>query len=535
MLPQFCLIALGTLASEDLTCIATGVLIAQGRLSFAEGALACLFGIFLGDVLLFLTGRLAGKSALQWKPLGRFLQAEQVERGAEWLSEKGLIVVFLSRFTPGLRLPTYFAAGLVGTRLAAFSAYFLLAAAVWTPLLVGATVFFGDGLLRAFFNSDGAKSIAAFAGVFGALAIVTWQLRPLLHFTGRRRLVGFVKRKLRWEFWPAWAAYLPLIPYFLYLAFRNRSLTLFTLANPGIPTGGLAGESKSQILCHLSRTEGAVAEFHLLPPGRAPADHPFGYPVVLKPDVGERGSGVAIVHSHAEMARYLAEAAGETILQRYVPGVEFGVFYYRYPEESRGRIFSITEKRFPVVTGDGRSTLRELILRDPRAVCIAATYERLSKHPMSWKPARGEQVRLIEIGSHCRGAVFLDGTHLKTPALEETIDIISQAHPGFYFGRLDVRAPSVTEFQQGRFCVIELNGVSSEATHIYDPAVSLAEAYRVMFWVWRTAFEIGAQNRARGLEPMGLLELARWVVRWPWRGPTAGAARQRCQAGTSAG
>jgi hypothetical protein len=91
------------------------------------------------------------------------------------------------------------------------------------------------------------------------------------------------------------------------------------------------------------------------------------------------------------------------------------------------------------------------------------------------------------------------------------LDRVSHAHAGFYFGRFDVRTPSIEALQQGVFSVIELNGVSSEATHTYDPAVSLAEAYRVMFRQWRIAFEIGAANRARGARPMPLTGLLRLV------------------------
>jgi hypothetical protein len=58
-------------------------------------------------------------------------------------------------------------------------------------------------------------------------------------------------------------------------------------------------------------------------------------------------------------------------------------------------------------------------------------------------PAPGEAVQLVEVGSHCRGSVFLDGSRLKTEALEDAIDRITQRHPGFFFGRYDIRAVSM--------------------------------------------------------------------------------------------
>lgn len=522
MIPQLLWIAAATFVSEDLTCIAAGVLVAQGKLSFPAGTAACLLGIVAGDMLLFLAGRLFGARALRWSPLARLVPTAMVDQGARWLQQRGMMVVLLSRFTPGLRLPTYFAAGVLPTKWLLFLTWFVIAAAIWTPLLVGAAAVFGDGLLSRIF-SQGGHTLTAFAIVVAMLAITLRAVSVLRTFPGRRRVIGFFKRKVRWEFWPAWAAYLPLLPYLLYLAARHRSLTLFTAANPGIPSGGFVGESKSEILSHLSRIK-VVPAYTLIRATLEPvrrvqaaqgflAAHGLGYPVVLKPDVGERGTGVAVVRSFDELEAHLHRTTRDTILQRHIAGVEFGIFYVRYPHASRGRISSITEKRFPAVTGDGKSTLRRLILSDPRAVCLAAAYQQASRRPLDDVPAPGEIVPLVELGSHCRGAVFLDGSHLRTQALEDAMDRISRAHPGFYFGRFDIRAPSAAALRQGQSLnVIELNGVSAEPAHIYDPSVNLYEAYRVMCRHWRMAFELGAANRDRGARPMPIAAFVRLLA-----------------------
>ncbi|MEO8372460.1 MAG: VTT domain-containing protein, partial [Candidatus Solibacter sp.] len=369
---QLIAIALATFASEDLTCIATGTLIASGRLGLLPGILACAAGIYLGDLLLYFAGRLAGRTFVR-----RLVSADRLVRASEWMERRGASVVLLSRFTPGLRLPTYVAAGLLKTRFWTFNSYFLVAALLWTPLLVGSSALLGRSLPGAPF------ALAA--------ALVIWQFRS--------RLARYL-RSWRWEFWPAWLAYLPVIPYLLYLGFKHRSLTLFTAANPGIPSGGFVGESKSAILARLQR----VPAFQVVKPGSLTTVAEF--PVVLKPDVGERGTGVAIARSDDDVRRYLSTAAADTIVQQYVGGLEFGVFYYRRPHELSGHIFSITEKRFPEVTGDGASTLRELILRDRRAASIAHVYLTGQAKRV---PAAGERVRLVELGSHCRGAIFLNG------------------------------------------------------------------------------------------------------------------------------
>jgi hypothetical protein len=306
-------------------------------------------------------------------------------------------------------------------------------------------------------------------------------------------------------------AYIPLIPYLLYLGLKHRSVTLFTAANPGIPSGGFVGECKSRILTNLT----GVPPFALVSSSFPAAAcfqtakafmtlHALDFPVVLKPNIGERGSGVAIAFNDRELSSYLGTARGDTIIQKYVGGLEFGIFYYRHPDEASGHILSITEKRFPSVCGDGKNTVRDLILRDERAVCLSGVYLARLKRSRDEVPAAGETVLLTEVGSHCRGAIFLNAAHLESDALRSAVDSAAKSHPGFFFGRFDVRAQSISDLQAGRIEILELNGVSAEATHVYDPSVSLMEAYRVMFRQWKIAFEIGAANRRTGTKPMQL-------------------------------
>src|SRR5258707_577043 len=242
-----------------------------------------------------------------------------------------------------------------------------------------------------------------------------------------RKLAGWWGRWSRWEFWPPYLFYPPVVAYIAYLGIRFRSWTLFTAANPAIPAGGFVGESKHQILEHLKDAAQWLPYSTLLACGRPThrifeaeefmRQHGLHFPVVLKPDAGQRGSGVSIVRSSEQLCEYLTHAAFPVILQEYVPGEEYGVFYYRYPGSERGRVFSVTEKRMPVLLGDGTCTLEELILADDRAVCMSDFYLRRNSERIQEVPATGEKVQLVEIGTHCRGAIFLDGSDAITPEL----------------------------------------------------------------------------------------------------------------------
>ena len=317
--------------------------------------------------------------------------------------------------------------------------------------------------------------------------------------------------------------YPPVVSYIAWLAVRHRGLTVFTAANPAIPDGGFVGESKFGILSNLTAAPDRVAETALvrgslgvedrvLAARSFMASRGLAFPVVVKPDVGQRGEGVEVVHTDGQLVASLAGRKGDTVVQAYAPGHEFGVFWVCRPGEARGWIASITEKRFPTVTGDGHTTLAELIDADDRAVLMRSAYRASLGDRVASVPADGETVKLVEIGSHCRGAVFLDGSWAWTEALERAFGRVAEGFDGFCFGRYDVRVESIEAFQRGEgFTIVELNGVTAEATHIYDPRTSLVDAYRTVFGQWRTAFEIGAANRARGVRPTPAIELA-WTA-----------------------
>ena len=340
----------------------------------------------------------------------------------------------------------------------------------------------------------------------------------------RRHVLGRLRRLTRWEFWPAWAFYPPVVMYLLYLGRKHKNLTLFTAANPAIPDGGFIGESKYEILRALESSSSVPKTMLRKASGlddQVRAVEWFmdreglTFPIVLKPDVGQRGSGVSVIRSICQVREYLAAAHGPVIAQEYVGGLEFGVFYYRLPGSDKGQILSVTKKVMPVVTGDGERTLEELILADDRAACMADLYLRQNSARTKTVLDNGERIQLVELGTHCRGAVFLDWSCAITPALENAIENIARTFQGFYFGRFDIRVPSIEDFKAGcNLKVLELNGVTSEATNIYDPKNSLLDAYRVLFRQWRIAFEIGERNRARGAQITSLRQLLRAVLKY---------------------
>ncbi len=508
----FFIILCASFVTEDGACLAAGALAGQGRISFALALSACFAGIFIGDIGLYWIGRLFGNSLSKTRLFNRLVSKRRLNKAADWLNERGPQAIVISRFVSGLRLPTYLAAGFLKTNFATFALWFFLATAIWTPILVGsATV---------------SQQLISPKYLLLSILILFVLYKIIFTFSSwrkRRLFIGRLKRIANWEFWPLKIFYFPVVLYAIWLALKHRSLTVFTCANPAILAGGFIGESKHEIYTGLR--DSAAAKDYMLEHTLVPEDASTGvkqslisefigenvrFPFVVKPDVGERGSDVTIAKSLSEAESAIDEIEGAAILQEFAAGEEVSIFYYRYPSSAHGTIFSITEKEFPRVTGDGESTLEELILSDERAVCLAKKYFERNRERLEMIPEAGEKISIVDIGTHSQGAIFKDGERFFTDPLERKIDEICRGYEGFYFGRFDIRTKSFESFGRAEdFKIVELNGVTSESTNIYDKRYTLFNAYRILFKQWRIAFEIGAENKKKGLVPTPATDLIR--------------------------
>src|SRR5688572_21138563 len=234
---------IGTFVSEDAACLLAGTAAASGRMSLALALTACFLGIFVGDLLLYAAGRTFGKQIFQSTFVKRFVSDQTIAKASDFMEKNVAGAVFASRFVTGLRLPTYLLAGALRTDFARFVFYFVLASAIWTPVLVGSTAF-----SQAFLFPQN-----ALLG-FIVIAIVARIAHKYSSRKNRRLFVGRIKRIARWEFWPLQMFYTPVLLYVLWLALKHRSLTVFTAVNPSIPAGGFRGESKNEIYRGLNRS-----------------------------------------------------------------------------------------------------------------------------------------------------------------------------------------------------------------------------------------------------------------------------------------
>lgn len=326
---------------------------------------------------------------------------------------------------------------------------------------------------------------------------------------------------------PKWLIVVPLLLQWLWLGLRHRSLTLPSVANPLITTGGLVGEGKTEYFASMGAIAAAATaangSFIVRGAGDAEAaadcmrEAGIGFPIIAKPDIGWCGFGVRRVDDAAALASYLAAyPLGERVLlQAYVPDEgEAGIFHVRAPGAPHGRITGIALRTFPQVVGDGRSSIAALIAADPRLQRLGRDGLHRYEHDPQRVLAAGERLRLSTIGSTRVGGLYRDGSALITPALSAAIEAIAQDLREFHFGRFDVRYASEEALMRGEgFTIIEVNGAGSEAIDAWDPGLGLRAAFGRIFAKQRLLFDIAAANRQRGFRPIRLRALARLHLR----------------------
>jgi hypothetical protein len=308
-----------------------------------------------------------------------------------------------------------------------------------------------------------------------------------------------------YEYWPWLLLYAPMLLWWLRNAWRTGSLSYFTAINPGWVAGGFYGVSKKSILDRVppqyKPATCLVTRPHL--PYERVAQ--WTYPLIAKPDVGERGKGVTKIDSLADLRAYHATAEQAYIVQEYVDyPLELAILYSRLPTERIGVVSSITLKEFLSVTGDGVHTLRQLVQQQVRARFqekrLAATYAD------RWECVlpRGQKLELESIGNHSRGTRFVNANYLINKELCRTFDHIADQIEGFQYGRFDLRVASIDDLYAGQnIRVVELNGVNADPAHIYDNSHGLYRTYRDLIWHWNRIGRIAQLNRRMGVGAAG--------------------------------
>jgi len=323
---------------------------------------------------------------------------------------------------------------------------------------------------------------------------------------------NFSTKLLHWEYWPFGIIQVPLFFMWLWYSLRERSLFYFSASNPGILSGGMMGESKFEVLSQIPNDLKPKTILIRFPSSKEEvikkiAEAGLAFPLIFKPDLGERGWMVRRVDHPENVEDYLSEIKLDFIIQELIDlPLEFGVYYVRFPSEEKGKVNSITAKEFLYVQGDGTKTLQELIFEKDRAMLQWKLLEIKFQTQLSEIIPNGKRVELVSIGNHCLGTMFLNGNHLITPQLCETFDRLSKKIAGFYFGRYDLRCATPADLEDGRIKIVELNGCGAEPSHIYHPGSSLWKGIVDLITHWQNLYRVSKENHERGVAYLSFQE-----------------------------
>lgn len=324
---------------------------------------------------------------------------------------------------------------------------------------------------------------------------------------------NFIIKLSNWEYWPIWAVYFPIFFYYFYLSIKARSLFFLTAANPSMENGGFGGESKAILLDQLPEectpksilTDASISTIQL---SKLLYNSNLNYPLIIKPNQGQRGWMVQLVNTQNELESYLSKCNNDFLIQEYIDyEEEYAILYYKYPNQDHGSINSVCKKEFLTVSGNGVSTLEELIKAKPRA---KLQYDALkAKYGIKLKNviAADTQIVLNTIGNHCKGTAFLNYNHLINDQMIEVFEKITNDFEGVNFCRYDLKCKSEKDLYTGKnIKIIEVNGVGAEPAHIYDPKNKIIKAWKDLRIHWKIVYKISLQNKARGFKYLTLAE-----------------------------
>lgn len=311
-----------------------------------------------------------------------------------------------------------------------------------------------------------------------------------------------IKKIINWEHWPSAMFYLPNVPYAFYLAYKAKHLAFFSATNPCIKSSGNGTESKYETIL-------LVPEKHrpksvLIKPNtdfeivcKNIQEQKINFPLIAKPDIGFRGLLVEKITSKDALKNYLEKYTIDIIIQEFLDYEnECGIFYHRNPKNDSGKISSLTLKRFLSITGDGTSTLKELILADERAKLYIELFSKIHQDKLTEIPIKNKVIKLTAIGNHSKGTQFINGNHLISDKLTTTFDKLSKSIPGWYYGRIDLKYNTFEELEEGiDFKILEINGIIAEPTHIYDSQnYTYLKALKAIRTHWKSLFTIAITN-----------------------------------------
>jgi|GEM_PF-1273243 D-alanine-D-alanine ligase-like ATP-grasp enzyme len=317
------------------------------------------------------------------------------------------------------------------------------------------------------------------------------------------------------QFWPVFAKFYPQFKYAISI-------------NPGLDGfSGFTGVSKQEIVQRLNPEfrpdhvffEEVPTMEELEERFRKENDNqPLTFPIICKPDVGERATGVTYMYSREQLEEYL-QPIDETLpekkqlklkkerasrnfhLEKFHDDREFALSWTKDPETGEYRVWSVIEKQIPSIIGDGKTTFRELIAHKVDAIELETDKKEkilkcYSREELNEIIPEGEEKTMVKTASISYGTKFKkqELTELQIQRLRELLPQLIQNDEGLYQGRFDFRAKDLESLVSGDLKIIELNGLGGMPMEIYESHLTIEEKYEILFRYFKYLLQLAKRN-----------------------------------------
>ena len=314
----------------------------------------------------------------------------------------------------------------------------------------------------------------------------------------------------KWEHSPEWVIHLPTSLMYTWFSLRSLNPLFFTNVSHDYRDSNITNSGKSEVYRHLDPAnypQTILVHAH----ASQDIDHSQlpSYPLIAKPNIGKRGFSAALLKDQADLSTYVNNSHVDFLIQEYIDYPdECGIFYVRHPSQQNGKITSIGLKTLLAITGDGTSSMSELLRQrglNENSGSALPHYD-LERTIL----ATGEVVVIEPIGSHNRGTVVVSGDHLINDQLLRSIESALGKFE-LYYGRLDIKYESWDRLLAGEFKIIEINTITSEPLSMYDRRVGLIDKYRMLYRHLYDLFSISSYLRKQGRRRLSLSAFYRYV------------------------
>jgi hypothetical protein len=283
---------------------------------------------------------------------------------------------------------------------------------------------------------------------------------------------------------------------------KTGRLFYFSAANPKVPLGGFANDSKFSVIKDIP------AEFKPKTILISKNDNTdtlklkiqegdFIFPIFAKPDIGEGGFLVKKINCWDELLNYHSKHNMEYLVQEFIHfSTELAVLVHN--AEGELKISSITEREHLSITGDGYSNLAKLLSKDKRVKFRIKSIKNQCESQLNIILEKGQNYKPTSIGNWNYGATFIERTELLNETILESFTNLNKKINLFNYARYDIMCHSIEDFLKGKLIILEINGVKGEPIHMYDRKYSLYQAYKEIFKHWGFIMKISKRNIKEG-------------------------------------